>query len=126
MKKGDAKRRVRDEGDLALGGNLSGGGAGKGRRRTAGGLEDEFGDVLKSVERGGGRASRGGDGYDELRNRGKKGTVLERSRTDSARKRDHEDDGGQEEGGRGTRKRSRFEIDAKNAKKKQNRSRSRN
>ncbi|GLB35061.1 putative sas10/Utp3/C1D family protein [Lyophyllum shimeji] len=49
MKKSDAKRRARDEEDLALGGSLAAGG-GRHRRR-AGGLEDEFGDVLRSVER---------------------------------------------------------------------------
>ncbi|KAG5646690.1 hypothetical protein DXG03_002680 [Asterophora parasitica] len=115
MKKSDAKRRARDEEDLALGGSLGGGG-GKHRRR-AGGLEDEFGDVLKSVERVSHRGSGGmGDGYDELRQRSKKADLLQRSRQESVRKRDSPGDG-EEPAGR-SRKRSRFELDAKNAKKK--------
>jgi U3 small nucleolar ribonucleoprotein protein LCP5 len=114
MKKSEARQRARDEADLALGGNLGAIGGGR-RRRVAGGLEDEFGDVLKSVERG----SRGaggvirGDGYDELRNRGKKGSLIERSR-----KRDASfAEDGDESAGR-TKKRSRFEHETKLAKKK--------
>lgn len=109
MKKSEARRRARDEEDLALGGSLASGGSG--RRRRAGGLEDEFGDVLRSVERGA-RGSGGivrGDGYDELRNRSKKGTVLDRSRKREVTF---------EDGETRTRKRSRFELEAKNARKK--------
>lgn len=108
MKKSEARRRARDEEDLALGASLASGG--NGRRRRAGGLEDEFGDVLRSVERGA-RGTGGvvrGDGYDELRNRSKKGTVLDRSR-----KREVEPG---EDGETRTRKRSRFELDRKRRK----------
>ncbi|KAG6818205.1 hypothetical protein H0H87_000110 [Tephrocybe sp. NHM501043] len=117
MKKSDARRRARDEEDLALGGSLAGGG-GKHRRR-AGGLEDEFGDVLRSVERAGHGGSGKGDGYDELRQRSKKVDLLQRSRQEGGRKRSipGENDGEVER----TRKRSRFELEAKNAKKRLNR-----
>ncbi|KAJ3868664.1 hypothetical protein EV359DRAFT_60457 [Lentinula novae-zelandiae] len=86
MGKKEARRRVRDEEALALGGGLSGlGEEGKGRRqRTAGGWEDEFGDVLRDVERGSGRGL-GGDGYDELRQRSKRSGVLQRSRENKKR-----------------------------------------
>lgn len=122
MKKSDAKRRARDEEDLALGGGLSGGG-GQSRRR-AGGLEDEFGEVLKSVGRvsssrvGGSK----GDGYEELRKRGRKADVLERSRKDggSIKRGSFGDVDGSEAEGR-AKKRSRFELEAKTAKKKLNR-----
>ncbi|KAG6911446.1 hypothetical protein DXG01_014520 [Tephrocybe rancida] len=118
MKKSDARRRARDEEDLALGGSLAGG-SGKHRRR-AGGLEDEFGDVLRSVERVSHRDHSGsvkGDGYDELRQRSKKGDLLQRSRQESGRKRSigGEGDGAVEHT---SRKRSRFEQETKNVKKK--------
>ncbi|KAJ7118752.1 hypothetical protein C8R44DRAFT_625303 [Mycena epipterygia] len=109
MGKGEGRRRARDEEDLALGAEL-GGGRGGGKNRRRGGLEDEFGDVLRSVDRGG-RGSRGGDGYDELRKGGRKKNVLERTKV-NIRVRD-EPDG--EEVGR-VRKKSRFEQDTKNAK----------
>jgi U3 small nucleolar ribonucleoprotein protein LCP5 len=109
MKKSDAKRRARDEEDLALGGNLAGGGG----RRRAGGLADEFGDVLRSVDRVSGRGQ--GDGYEELRRKGKKEDVLSRSRRTGGLKRHEEADGGDEPQ---PRKRSRFELEAKIAKKK--------
>ncbi|RDB21254.1 Neuroguidin [Hypsizygus marmoreus] len=123
MKKSDAKRRARDEEDLALGGSL-GGGSGTGRRR-AGGLEDEFGDVLKSVSRVGTGVSGGkGDGYDELRNRGKRGDVLERSRKERVRTRQDAFGDGEENQIRGqASKRSRFELETKVAKKKLSRRR---
>ncbi|KDQ59580.1 hypothetical protein JAAARDRAFT_56592 [Jaapia argillacea MUCL 33604] len=116
MKKKDAKKRAMDEADIALG--LEGGGAlggGRGGRRRAGGLEDEFGDVLRSVGRrreGGG----GGDGYEELRKRGRKEGVLERSRARTERGGFEESVGGEQ--GRGQRKRSRFEKETKVARKK--------
>lgn len=126
MKKTDARRRLRDEEDLALGGDLgagAGAGAGKGRRPRAGGLEDEFGDVLRSIQRGGGGGGgvvggKGiGDGYDELRKRGKKADVLERSRrSDGVRKRGGESEE-IDEGPARSRKRTRFELDTKAAKK---------
>ncbi|KAF5381121.1 hypothetical protein D9615_003862 [Tricholomella constricta] len=116
MKKSDAKRRARDEEDLALGGSLAGGGAK--HRRRAGGLEDEFGDVLKSVERASHRGSLGGmgDGYDELRQRAKKADVLQRSRQEGVRKRASPRD--EEEPAGRSKKRSRFELEAKSVKKK--------
>ncbi|KAL0577374.1 hypothetical protein V5O48_004626 [Marasmius crinis-equi] len=120
MGKKEAKRRARDERDLALGGGLAGvGEEGKGGRRrgTAGGWEDEFGDVLRDV----GRASQPGgvDAYDELRRKGKKAGALERSRdTQRKRKAVAFEDGGHGEGGDGKRKRSRFESERKNIKKK--------
>ena len=84
MKKSDAKRRARDEEDLALGGDLGSGSTLRGRRR-AGGLEDEFSEVLRSVSRvTGGRSQ--GDGYEELRQKGRKKDVLQRSR-DGSKKR---------------------------------------
>ncbi|KAJ7168283.1 hypothetical protein C8R43DRAFT_983808 [Mycena crocata] len=109
MGKGEGRRRARDEEDLALGAEL-GGGRGGGKNRRRGGLEDEFGDVLRSVDRGA-RGSRGGDGYDELRKGGRKKNVLERTKV-NIRVRD-EPDG--EEVAR-VRKKSRFEQDTKSAK----------
>lgn len=112
MKKSDAKRRARDEEDLALGGDL-GGGSGHRAHRGAGTLDDEFSEVLRSVSRvTGGRSQ--GDGYEELRKRGKKMDVLERSRT--GKKRDASGDEGQEP--QRMKKRSRFELETKVAKKK--------
>ncbi|KIK54553.1 hypothetical protein GYMLUDRAFT_77068 [Collybiopsis luxurians FD-317 M1] len=88
MSKKDARRRARDEEALALGAGLSGlgeEGKGGGRRRSAAaGWEDEFGDVLRDIRRGSGRGL-GNDGYDELRQRGKRGGVLERSRQNKKR-----------------------------------------
>ena len=78
MPKKEAKRRKRDEEDIALGGTgagLAGGaGAGAGRRGKRGvGLEDEFADVLRGVGRGVSRNGRSGDGYEGLRERGRVG-----------------------------------------------------
>ena len=101
MKKKDMKRRKRDEEDIALGGSgdISG-------RRRGGGFENDFDDVLRSV----GRSKNGvvGDGYEELRNKGRKKYVLERSRM---RQRDEIEDHGED--GPRQRKRSRFEKEAK-------------
>ncbi|KAL1694695.1 hypothetical protein GGG16DRAFT_110028 [Schizophyllum commune] len=103
MKKRDALRRVRDEEDMALGADLSDPRRG-GKNRRRGGLEDEFGDVLKDAERVGGA----GDAYEELRQRGKKRSLLERSR---ARREDVVND---DEGERPWKKRkTRFELAAK-------------
>ena len=103
MKKRDALRRVRDEEDMALGADLSDPRRG-GKNRRRGGLEDEFGDVLKDAERVGGA----GDAYEELRQRGKKRSLLERSR---ARREDVVDD---DEGERpGKKRKTRFELAAK-------------
>lgn len=117
MKKSEARRRLRDEADLALGGDLGGPYNPRARRR-AGGLEDEFGDVLRSVE----RRHNGGDGYEELRKKGKKADVLSRSRDPSMKKRSESFDDNTEEARR-MKKRSRFELEAKIAKKKMSRKR---
>ncbi|KAF9230656.1 hypothetical protein BU15DRAFT_91070 [Melanogaster broomeanus] len=66
MKKKDMRRRKQDEEDLALGGTAS---SRSGRR--ARGLEDEFQDVMGAI----------GDGYEELRQKGKKSDALSRART---------------------------------------------
>jgi len=111
MKKSDAKRRARDEEDLALGGDLGGGSRHRGRQ--AGGLNDEFNEVLRSVSRVTGGHSQG-DGYDELRKRGRKLDTLERSRT---KRRQNLDDNDFDDSAR-LKKRTRFELDTKVAKKK--------
>ncbi|KAK7689055.1 hypothetical protein QCA50_007746 [Cerrena zonata] len=105
MKKRDAKKRARDEADIALGGI----GGSTGRSGHGGGLNDEFGDILRSV----GRSRQGalGDGYEELRQKSKKGSVLARSR-----EKDH-DDAGDEDGPR-QRKRGKFDKAVKTAKRK--------
>jgi U3 small nucleolar ribonucleoprotein protein LCP5 len=110
MKKSEAKRRARDEEDLALGGDLGGA---SGRRSRAGGLEDEFGDILRSVSRVSGVRSQG-DGYDELRKRGKKMAILDRSRQP---KRDSAQVDDSDEAPR-LQKRSRFELEMKSVKRK--------
>jgi U3 small nucleolar ribonucleoprotein protein LCP5 len=110
MKKRDMKRRARDEEALALGGSVGG----KGRR--GGGLEEEFADVLKDVERAGAGPGRsGGDAYEELRRRGKKGDVLERSRARTSEVAFPGDTAG--DSGR-QRKRGRFEKEARVVKRK--------
>ncbi|KAJ3776137.1 hypothetical protein FB446DRAFT_722454 [Lentinula raphanica] len=114
MGKKEARRRARDEEALALGGGLSGlGEEGKGagrRRRTAGGWEDEFGDVLQGIGRS---SASGGDGYDELRQRGKRSGVLERSRENKKRTAELVVDGEIQK-----RKKSRFEMERKRVKSK--------
>ncbi|XP_006458444.1 hypothetical protein AGABI2DRAFT_190725 [Agaricus bisporus var. bisporus H97] len=112
MKKSEAKRRLRDEADLALGGDLGGSYNPRGRRQ-AGGLEDEFGDVLRSV----GRKHSEGDGYEELRRKSKKADLLSRSRDVFSKKRDEPSEDNPEEARR-MKKRSKFELDAKIARKK--------
>jgi U3 small nucleolar ribonucleoprotein protein LCP5 len=117
MKKSETKRRLRDEADLAFGGDLGGLYNPRARRR-AGGLEDEFGDVLRSVE----RRHRGNDGYEELRKKGKKTDVLSRSKDTYSRKRTElQEDNAEED--RRMKKRSRFELETKIAKKKMQRKR---
>ncbi|KAL6307954.1 hypothetical protein BKA93DRAFT_726590 [Sparassis latifolia] len=107
MKKKEAKRRKQDEADIALG--L---GAASGRRgRSGGGLEDEFGDILRSAGRN--RGGNVGDGYEELRQRSHKESVLARSRVRS--RDDTSDDLGND--GPKQRKKSRFEREVKAAKK---------
>ena len=107
MKKKEARRRAQDEADVALGGIGAGG-------RRGGGLADEFDDVLRSVSRD--RSGTVGDGYEELRQRGKKADVLSRAK---ARKRD---DASADEGDAPRqRKRSRFERAVKASKAKSKR-----
>ncbi|KAF8654149.1 hypothetical protein AX16_003678 [Volvariella volvacea WC 439] len=126
MKKSEARRRARDEAALALGDGL--GGSSNPRRRVAGGLEDEFGDVLRSVERASGARGPGGgigDGYDELRQKGKKKDVLGRSRAREEIVRDRSDAFGDDNESTGlrARKKTRFEMERKLAKRKASRTR---
>ncbi|KAG8895883.1 hypothetical protein FRB99_000292 [Tulasnella sp. 403] len=102
MKKTDARRRLMDEHDIALGGT---GNVGKSGRHL-GDFASEFSDVLKSIDRR--KSSKLGDGYDMLRMKGKKGSALERSRV---RKLDSLNLGDEGDGER--RKRGRFEKDMK-------------
>jgi U3 small nucleolar ribonucleoprotein protein LCP5 len=99
LKKKDERRRKKDEEDIALGG--AGGITGK---RRGGGLEDEFADILREGRRG--RALTG-DGYDELRMKGRNEGALARSRV-----RLREDTGDLFEGQR-QKKKGRFERDVK-------------
>ncbi|KAF8710511.1 Sas10/Utp3/C1D family, partial [Rhizoctonia solani] len=95
MNKKEAQKRRRDEEDMALGG--------AGARRGGGAaLRDEFRDVLGAIDRK--RGASGGDGYEELRQKGKKVNAFERSRVRKA----DQVDGGRE--GPRVRKKSRFEA----------------
>jgi len=96
MNKKELKRRKRDEEDMAFGGASA-------RRGGGAALRDEFKDVLGAIDRKRGGPS-GGDGYEELRQKGKKVDAFERSRV---RKVDQVDEG--REGPR-VRKKSRFEA----------------
>ncbi|KAI0003400.1 hypothetical protein BJV74DRAFT_876296 [Russula compacta] len=91
FKKRDERRRRKDEEDIALGG--AGGITGK---RRGGGLEDEFADILKE-----GRRSRAlaGDGYEELRMKGRKEGALARSRVRLREDTDVSGDRGKRRGG---------------------------
>jgi U3 small nucleolar ribonucleoprotein protein LCP5 len=101
LKKKDERRRRKDEEDIALGG--AGGIVGK---RRGGGLEDEFADVLREE-----RKAPAGDGYEELRARGRKEGALARSRV---REREDGEDMVEEPK---QRKKGRFERDVKVSKK---------
>jgi U3 small nucleolar ribonucleoprotein protein LCP5 len=103
LKKKDERRRRKDEEDIALGGA-----GGITSKRRGGGLEDEFAEILREERRGRALA---GDGYEELRARGRKEGALARSRV-----RAREDSGDVVEGQR-QRKKGRFERDIKVAKK---------
>ncbi|KAH9038916.1 hypothetical protein EDB85DRAFT_2072598 [Lactarius pseudohatsudake] len=92
-----------DEEDIALGG--AGGIVGK---RRGGGLEDEFADVLRDERRG---KTSAGDGYDELRTKGRKEGALARSRVRGR------EDGEDTIEGQKQRKKGRFERDVRVAKK---------
>lgn len=97
MNKKETKRRKKDEGDIALGG--MGGSATRG-----GGLEEEFSDVLRAVHRR--KESRIGDGYEELRQRGRKVDAFERSQS-----RKHAADNDEQTPNDRSGKRSRFSRD---------------
>ncbi|KAH8100209.1 hypothetical protein BXZ70DRAFT_1000391 [Cristinia sonorae] len=109
MKKKEAKRRREDEADIALGG-IGGGDRGRGR---GGGFEDEFGDIIRSVGRT--RVGVVGDGYEELRQKGKKESVLARARS---RGDDDGLDGGEDVPRQ--RKKSRFDNAVKSVKRRTN------
>jgi U3 small nucleolar ribonucleoprotein protein LCP5 len=104
MKKKDEKKRRQDEADIALGGLGA-----SGKRR--GGYEEEFGDILRSVSRT--RQGVVGDGYEELRKRGKKENAFARSR---ARTRDDAFSEVDVDDGQRQRKKSRFDRAVKAAK----------
>ena len=90
MNKRDARRRRRDEADVALGGlGLSAHG-----NRIGGGVEEEFGDLLREP----GRRKR--NVYDELQKRSKVPKTLERA----ARRNDGEQDDALVRGGSSSRK----------------------
>ncbi|KAH9923915.1 uncharacterized protein BXZ73DRAFT_79321 [Epithele typhae] len=109
MKKRDARARELDEADVALGGT---GTVSARRARPGGGLDAEFGDILRAVGRGAGRGRAVvGDGYEELRQRGKKQGVLARARSREDAGEDLGEDGPRQ------RKRSRFEKEVKASKK---------
>lgn len=86
MSKKDARKRRRDEADVALGGaGLSSGR--DGRRRIGGGMEEEFGDLLRGSGldgRGGKKAKKAQSAYDALRASSKAGSTLQRSKSSSA------------------------------------------
>lgn len=106
MKKSEARRRQRDEHDAALGGSGN-----TGRFGRAGDFEGEFADVLRSIDRG--SKSKSGDGYESLRTKGKKGSLVERSRG-HIRKQDDLDFGDDGEDSR-WKKKGRFEKDVRKA-----------
>jgi len=103
MNKKENKRRKRDEADIALGGSGVGG-----RGRQRGGLEDEFRDILTSV--GKSRSGPTGDGYEELRQQGKRKGMFERAKGRNAET--------VEDGGDNPRKKARFEQEVRRSKKK--------
>ncbi|KAJ1022594.1 hypothetical protein NDA16_003583 [Ustilago loliicola] len=81
--KKDARKRRRDEADVALGGaGLSSGR--DGRRRIGGGMEEEFGDLLRGAGldgRNGKKAKKAQNAYDALRSSSKVGGALQRSKS---------------------------------------------
>ena len=82
MSKKDARKRRRDEADVALGGaGLSSGR--DGRRRIGGGIEEEFGDLLRGAGldgRNGKKAKKAQQAYDTLRSSSKAGSTLQRAK----------------------------------------------
>lgn len=91
MSKKDANKRRRDEADIALGGaGLSSGRSGK--SRVGGGMEEEFGDLLRSSGldgRKGKKAKRAQEAYDSLRSSSKAGSTLQRSKQNKPRASNH-------------------------------------
>lgn len=87
MSKKDANKRRRDEADIALGGaGLSSGRSG--RNRVGGGMEEEFGDLLRSSGldgRKGKKAKRAQEAYDSLRSNSRAGSTLQRSKQPKTR-----------------------------------------
>ncbi|KAN0060006.1 hypothetical protein ACQY0O_007979 [Thecaphora frezii] len=85
MSKRDAKKRRRDEADVALGGaGLSSGR--DGQKRIGGGIEEEFGDLLRTAGFGGAgrkgnKARRSEEAFDVLREGSARPRTLERART---------------------------------------------
>ncbi|EST09632.1 Sas10/Utp3/C1D [Kalmanozyma brasiliensis GHG001] len=86
MSKKDSRKRRRDEADVALGGaGLSSGR--DGRRRIGGGMEEEFGDLLRGAGldgRNGKKAKKAQQAYDTLRSSSKAGSTLQRSKSGSS------------------------------------------
>jgi len=86
MSKKDSRKRRRDEADVALGGaGLSSGR--DGRRRIGGGMEEEFGDLLRGAGldgRNGKKAKKAQHAYDTLRASSKAGSTLQRSKSSAA------------------------------------------
>ncbi|SNX86109.1 related to LCP5 - U3 small nucleolar ribonucleoprotein involved in maturation of 18S rRNA [Melanopsichium pennsylvanicum] len=86
MSKKDARKRRRDEADVALGGaGLSSGR--DGRRRIGGGMEEEFGDLLRGAGldgRNGKKAKKAQNAYDALRASSRSGSTLQRSKNSSS------------------------------------------
>ena len=85
MSKKDARKRRRDEADVALGGaGLSSGR--DGRRRIGGGMEEEFGDLLRGAGldgRNSKKARKAQHAYDALRASSKAGSALHRSKSNA-------------------------------------------
>ncbi|CDR87438.1 related to LCP5-U3 small nucleolar ribonucleoprotein involved in maturation of 18S rRNA [Sporisorium scitamineum] len=87
MSKKDARKRRRDEADVALGGAGLSSGC-DGRRRIGGGMEEEFGDLLRGAGldgRNGKKAKKAQHAYDALRANSKAGSTLQRSKSSSSR-----------------------------------------
>lgn len=120
MSKKDAKRRRRDEEDVELGG--AGLSSGKRAGRVGGGMEEEFGDLLRSAESGGGRKSRkashAADAYNSLRKNAKRPSAFERAREGGASR--GGDAGAGFEPGPAPRKKGRFEAAVKGMRRKGN------
>lgn len=103
MTKKEARRRARDEEDVALGG------AGVSGRRRGDGLTNEFNDIFRSIDQ---RSTNDAvDGYEALRVKARKKDVFSRSRTREV----------DDEGGHRPMKKSRFQLAVKSAARKKRR-----